>query len=520
MTLNLARLLRDGAARHPEATALLCGERSFSYHDLDRDARRLAAVLAKAGLRRGRHLAVMLPNVPEFTLVYFAAHTLGAPLVPLSVQLMPDEIAFHLTDSDAVMLVAAPDCLERARAGIERAGGAARLLAAGSEETPGRGGAPRSKEAGRSPGPVPWIEDLLDAETAPLDLAATRPDDTAVILYTSGTTGRPKGAELTHFNLFSNADVMAGPMLRLDSATVALCALPLFHSFGQTVTHNAVLRSGGSVVLLPRFDAAEAVRLIGRHQVNFFAGVPTMYIALRRAAAAAGVRLSSLARCVSGGAPMPVEVLRGFDAEHGVDIRESYGLSETSPVASLNVLDRPKRPGSIGVPIDGVEFRLVDDAGHPIDEPLRRGEICIRGHNVMKGYHKRPEATAATIQDGWLFTGDIAHRDTDGYYHIVDRRKDLILRAGYNVYPREVEEVLYGHPCVAEAAVVGVPDLEKGEEVKAVIVAKAGRTATAEEIISWCRERMAAFKCPRLIEFRDALPKGPTGKILKRALRE
>jgi long-chain acyl-CoA synthetase len=504
MSLNLSCLLRERAARGPDAPALLCGGRAFSYGELDRDARRLAAALARAGLRRGNHLALMLPNVPEFTLAYFAAHALGAPVVPLSVQLMPDEIAFHLGDSDAVMMVAAADCLDRARAGAGRAERAVRLISSGADHAADS---------------IPRLEDLLAAEPHPLEPALTLPDDTAVLLYTSGTTGRPKGAELTHRNLFSNADVMGGPMLGLGSSTVALCALPLFHSFGQTVSHNAVLRQGGTVVLLPRFEAGEAVGLIVRHGVNFFAGVPTMYIALRRAAAVAGERLSRLSRCVSGGAPLPVEVLRGFEAEHGVDIRESYGLSETSPVASLNVLDRPRRPGSIGVPIQGVEMRLVDEAGEPIGEPLRRGEIQIRGHNVMKGYYRRPEATAETIRDGWLRTGDMAHRDADGFYFIVDRRKDLILRAGYSVYPREVEEVLYGHPGVAEAAVVGVPDPERGEEIKAVIVVRPGESAAPDDIIAWCRERLAAYKCPRLIEFRDALPKGPTGKILKRALR-
>jgi long-chain acyl-CoA synthetase len=363
------------------------------------------------------------------------------------------------------------------------------------------------------------LDRLLAAEGTALPPAATRPDDTAVLLYTSGTTGRPKGAELTHFNLLENARTVSGPMLGLDEETVSLCALPLFHSFGQTVAHNAVLRRGGTVVLLPRFEEQAAVDAIQRHGVNFFAGVPTMYIALRRAAAARGARLSGLRRCVSGGAPMPVEVLSGFDAEHGVDIRESYGLSETSPVASFNALDRPKRPGSIGVPIEGVEFRLAAEDGSLIEDPMRPGEILIRGPNVMKGYYRRPEATAETIVDGWLRTGDIARRDAGGYYHIVDRRKDLILRAGYNVYPREVEEVLYRHPAVAEAAVVGVPHPEVGEEIRAVVVLRAGAAASAAGLMDHCRAHLAAYKCPRLVEFREVLPKGPSGKILRRALR-
>ncbi len=473
----------------------MCGDRRISYAELSRGVGRLASAFARLGLRRGEHLALMLPNVPEFSLAYFAAHTLGAPVVPLSVQLMPEEIAWHLADSGAVMMVAADGVLERAAQGIEQAGHAVRQVAASR------------------------LEELLSAEPEETPIAPTAPVDTAVILYTSGTTGRPKGAELTHANLLGNAEVMSGPMLGLDHETIALCALPLFHSFGQTVAHNAVLLRGGTVVLLPRFEEQAAVEAIERHAITFFAGVPTMYIALRRAAAASGTRLSGLRHCISGGAPMPVEVLRGFDAEHGVDIRESYGLSETSPVASLNVLDSPKRPGSIGVPIEGVQFRLAADDGTLIDEPMRRGEILIQGPNVMKGYHGRPEATAETIVDGWLRTGDIAHRDADGYYYIVDRRKDMILRGGYNVYPREVEEVLYRHPGVAEAAVVGVPDPEVGEEVKAVVVLREGTAAGSREILEHCRAHLAAYKCPRQVEFRDALPKGPSGKILKRSLR-
>ncbi len=497
MTLNLAGLLSRQAALRPAATALICGDRRLAYGEVDAAARRLSTALARRGLGRGRALALMLPNTAEFTLCYFAAHTLGAPVVPLNVGLVPDEIAYHLTDSEVSLMVAVPEAMERAAAGIDRTGRSIPLLAGGMEA----------------------IASLIDPESGASAIAETAPDDTAVILYTSGTTGRPKGAELTHFNLHENARVVAGPMLGLDESTVALCALPLFHSFGQTVAHNAVLMSGGAVALLRRFEERAAAEAIARHGVTFFAGVPTMYIGLRRAAGALGVRLAGVRLCVSGGAPMPVEVLRGFEAEHGVTIRESYGLSETSPVASFNRLDRPARPGSIGVPIEGVEFRLAADDGAILEEPAARGEILIRGPNVMKGYHRRPEATAEAIQDGWLRTGDIARRDEDGYYFIVDRRKDVILRAGYTVYPREIEEVLFAHPGVAEAAVVGMPHPEYGEEIKAVVVLKEGADASAAAILEHCRRHLAGYKSPRVIEFRDQLPRGPSGKILKRALR-
>ncbi|MCA9635853.1 MAG: AMP-binding protein, partial [Myxococcales bacterium] len=308
-------------------------------------------------------------------------------------------------------------------------------------------------------------------------------------------------------------------LLALDGDTTALTVLPLFHSFGQTVMHNAVLFGGGHIVLLPRFDATAAFQLMQAHKVSLFAGVPTMYFALLHHPDADTYDLSSLERCVSGGAAMPVEVMGAFDRKYGVNILEGYGLSETSPVASFNVLDRPKRPGSIGLPIWGVEFQLVDAEGKVVDAEGTPGEICIRGHNVMKGYFNRPEATAEAIVDGWFHTGDIATRDAEGYYFIVDRKKDMVIRGGFNVYPREIEEVLYGHPAIGEAAVIGVPHEKLGEEVKAIVALRPGQSVTPEALIAYCKEHLAAYKYPRIVEIIEALPKGPTGKILKRELR-
>jgi long-chain acyl-CoA synthetase len=296
--------------------------------------------------------------------------------------------------------------------------------------------------------------------------------------------------------------------------------LPLFHSFGQTVILNGTLVRGGTVVLLPRFDAEAALAAIERHAVTFFAGVPTMYFALLHHPGVEPKRLASLEGCASGGAPMPVEVMRAFDARYGVSIQEGYGLSETSPVASLNALGEPKKPGSIGKPIWGIEFRLVAADGGIVEEAGVPGEIQIKGHNIMKGYYGKPEATRSAIRNGWFSSGDIATRDEDGHYFIVDRKKDMILRGGFNVYPREVEEVLYAHPAVAEVAVLGVPDERLGEEVKAVVALKHGVETTADELQAWCRERVAAYKYPRIVELVDSLPKGPTGKILKRVLRD
>jgi long-chain acyl-CoA synthetase len=508
MSLNLATLLRDSAGAHPKKAALIIGQTALSYETLHGHAQKLAGGLGKLGIQRGQHVALMLPNVPQFTIAYFAAHYLGCPVVPLNVLLTPDEIAYHLSDSDAVALIAWEGFGEQARAGFNRAEACKHYVVAKADpsDTSAPSGGYNLTALLASGDPVQEVPD-------------TMPDETAVILYTSGTTGRPKGAELSHFNLFYNAEYAATRLTPLPSDTVALAVLPLFHSFGQTVIQNGCLRVGGTVVLLPRFEARAAFELMQKHKVTLFAGVPTMYFALLNYPEASQYDVSSLKFCASGGSAMPVEVMRAFDAKYNVNILEGYGLSETSPVASFNVLDLPKRPGSIGIPIAGVEFKLIDEQGRTITEPMVAGEICIKGHNVMKGYYKRPEATAESIKNGWFATGDIAHRDADGFYFIVDRKKDMIIRGGFNVYPREIEEVLYAHPAVAEAAVIGIKHESYGEEVKAVIALKPGQKATAEDIMAYCKEKLAAYKYPRFIEFRDSLPKTATGKILKRELR-
>jgi long-chain acyl-CoA synthetase len=508
MTLNLADALRASAREHPDKTAVIAGNTRLTYAELDGLVRRLAAGLAGLGVRRGEHVALLLPNVPQFTVTYYAALLLGCPIVPLNVQLTKDEIAYHLADSDAVALVVWESFLAGAAAARQAVPTCKRLVVA----------KPDLEDIAAPPG-AESLNALLAGMAAVEESAATMPDDTAVVLYTSGTTGRPKGAELSHFNMHGNAECLATKLMRYGEDTVALAVLPLFHSFGQTVIQNATILTSGTLVFLPRFDAQAAFELMHAHRVTLFAGVPTMYFALLNHADAARYDLSSLRFCVTGGAPMPVDVLRNFDRQYNVAILEGYGLSETSPAASFNRLDRPRKPGSIGLPLPGVEFKLVDDAGATIDDALVPGEIWIRGPNVMKGYYKKPEATAESIVNGWFKTGDIAHRDEDGYYFIVDRKKDMIIRGGYNVYPREIEEVLYGHPAVLEAAVIGVPHERLGEEVKAVVVAKAGKTIDVEELTGYCKERLAAYKYPRIVEVRESLPKTATGKILKRELR-
>jgi long-chain acyl-CoA synthetase len=417
-------------------------------------------------------------------------------VVPLNVLLSAREVTYHLQDSEAKLLFAHPFFEAPAREGAEAAG--VSVIAAGGEGE----------------------ETLAELAAAPpLDaLHPTAPSDTAVILYTSGTTGRPKGAELTHANLLLNSAVVVPKLVPATREDVALATLPLFHSFGQTCIQNAFLSLGASITLLPRFTAQDAFEIMQRDRVTLFAGVPTMYFALLHHEDAEQYDISSLRFCLAGGAPMPVEVMRAFEAKYGVAVLEGYGLSETSPVASFNMLDRPRKPGSVGYPVWGIELCILDDQDQPVPDG-ERGEICIRGHNIMKGYLGRPDDTQEALRGGWFHSGDIGVRDADGAFSIVDRKKDMILRGGFNVYPREVEEVLYAHDAIIEVAVLGVPHESLGEEIKAIIVAKPGSGLDEQAVTAWCKERLAAYKYPRIVEFSEGLPKGPTGKILKRELR-
>jgi long-chain acyl-CoA synthetase len=509
MSLNLATLLRTTAHKTPSADCIKIGDVTLSYAEVHDMAQRFATALADLDIAPGQHIALMLPNVPQFTVAYFGGHYHANPIVPLNVLLTHSEIAYHLEDSDAVALIVWEGLYEQARAGFDAVESCRHLIVAKASPTDLEAPAGAFNMAALLGSAVPMDEPL-----------PTTAEDTAVILYTSGTTGRPKGAELTHFNMFYNAVYNANQLLTAIERPIALVTLPLFHSFGQTCMQNSTIFSGGTMILLPRFDPVAVFSLMEQHKVNLFAGVPTMYFALLNHTEAANYDLSSLVMCVSGGAAMPESVMAAFDAKYDVDILEGYGLSETSPIASFNTLARAKKPGSVGMPIDGVEFKLVDADGRKLDGPGVRGEICICGHNVMKGYYGKPEANAEAFSaGGWFHTGDIATRDEDGFYFIVDRKKDMIIRGGFNVYPREIEEVLYRHPAIAEAAVIGVPHERHGEEVKAVLALKGGAEVSTEELVSYCKEHLAAYKYPRIIEFLPELPKGPTGKILKRELR-
>ncbi|POM22663.1 Long-chain-fatty-acid--CoA ligase [Actinomadura rubteroloni] len=513
--LNLSVLLEDAARETPDRDAVVLGDTRLSYALLDTVANQVANLLAARGLRPGDKIALASPNVPYFPMVYFGALKAGVVVVPLNVLLKPREIAYHLADSEAKAFF----CFEGTpQLPLGEAG------FAGFQETDACEHfflMPADPTATASPieGAEPFLA-AIGGQPGTFEAVQTDANDTAVVLYTSGTTGQPKGAELTHGNLLMNA-IVSDSLFEKTLHDTLLVALPLFHIFGQTCMMNVGLFRRGTLVLLPRFDAKQAVALMVKEKVNVFAGVPTMYWALLTDDTSpedvATIR-DNLRVASSGGSALPMEVLKGIKAKFDVSILEGYGLSETSPVASFNRPDREQRPGSIGLPIWGVEMKLIDDEWKTI-EGEGPGEIAIRGHNIMKGYYNRPEATAGAIRDGWFRTGDVARRDEDGYYYIIDRSKDMIIRGGFNVYPRELEEVLMTHPDVSLAAVVGVPHESHGEEIKAYVIRTPGATVTEDELIAWGKEQFANYKYPRIVEFRDELPMTATGKILKRALR-
>ena len=486
---NLALLLTESAAQHPERPAVRHDDRVLTYAALDEASARVAALLIGRGIEPDQPVGLMLPNIPEFAVLYYGILRAGAVVVPMNPLLKEREIAYALTDAGAPLLFATAASEPHAGAGAGAAGAGLVLVDEG------------------------FVAQLAAHRPAP-DLVARADDDLALVLFTSGTTGHPKGAELTHANLRHNATVVATTLFMIEPDDVVLGCLPLFHSFGQTCALNATLGSGACITLIPRFDPATVMSTMERDRATVFVGVPTMYSTLLRARAdAPSVDVSTLRLGVSGGAALPVQVLQEFEAGFGAPVIEGYGLSETSPVACFNHPDRPRKAGSIGTPVAGVEMRLVDEAGQDV-APGEVGEVAIRGHNVMRGYRNRPEATQEAVPDGWFRSGDLARQDDDGYFFIVDRKKDLIIRGGFNVYPREIEEVLYQHPAVAEAAVVGIPHADLGEEIGAAVALRG--EAGVDEIREFVRDRLAAYKYPRRVWVVDALPKGPTGKILRR----
>jgi len=492
---NLSRNLVEAARSFPDKIALRCDDLVHTYAEFDDAAARVATLLERDGIEPGDRIGLMLPNSPAFALAYYGIMRLGAIAVPMNPLLKSREVEFYLGNTSAKGLFAHPLFAEAAN------GGAAAVNA------------------------KTWLVD--DAGLADLiaDLpgqteAVERDDtDTAVVLHTSGTTGKPKGAELTHGVLARNAEVATRTLLQVGPQDVVMGCLPLFHVFGLTCGLNAAVTAGATLTLITRFDARKAIEVIERDGVTVFEGVPTMYSAMLAVADDfPQSATASLRACVSGGASLPVQVLNDFEKAFGCTILEGYGLSETSPAASFNHPDRERKPGSIGTPIEGVEMRVVDPDGNEV-APGEPGEIQIRGHNIMKGYWNLPDATAAAISaDGWFSSGDVGKVDDDGYFYIVDRMKELIIRGGFNVYPREIEEVLYEHPAVAEAAVIGIPHDSLGEEIGAAVALKEGAHAEPDELRDFVKERVAAYKYPRRVWFVDSLPKGPTGKVVRREI--
>jgi long-chain acyl-CoA synthetase len=505
-SLSVASILAESASRFADNTAVVLGETRLSYAALWDQARRYAGALRSRGIGAGDRVALLLPNTPHFPFAYYGALALGATVVPVHALLKAEEIQYVLSDSGAKLLVCAAPLLAEGAKGAELAG------------------VPVLSVLEYGDASVERI-DLLAQETAPIDTLVMRdPLDEAVILYTSGTTGKPKGAVLTHLNISMNVLVNCFDVIGIREGDVILGCLPLFHSFGQTCAMNTGFKAGATLVLMPRFDGAQALDLIATEGVTVFMGVPTMYIGLLEAARNDD-RRPQLRIAVSGGASLPMTVLEKFKEVFGADIYEGYGLSETSPVATFNQPRVGRKPGTVGTPIWGVDVEIAaaDEEGViRLLPPGELGEVVIRGHNIMAGYLNKPDATAAVMVDGWFRSGDLGTKDDDGFIRIVDRKKDMVIRGGYNVYPSEVEEVLLRHPAVGQVAVIGVADDVHGEEVCAVVVRSPEVTsdalAVAADIVEWSKGQLAAYKYPRRIEFVDGLPLGPSGKVLKREL--
>ena len=513
--LNLSVLLEASAFKYPDRPAFTFMDTTLSYSQINGASNQVANGLINNGISKGDKVALSCFNLPYFPIIYFGILKVGATVVPLSVLLKEEEIAYHLEDSDAkaYFCFEGTDELPMGKmgyAGFSKADQCSHLYMITGKPT----------DASPIEG-IPTLGMLMSGQSPLFESARTSADDTAVIIYTSGTTGKPKGAELAHSSLLLNAGI-SRDLFGMNADDRALIVLPLFHIFAMTCLMNAMAYGGGHSVLLPRFDAETVFGLLQKHKITIFAGVPTMYWGLLNykedkfdyAQIASNLRVAA-----SGGAALPVQVLEDFKTRFGVTILEGYGMSEGSPIVTFNQADVGTKPGSIGTEVWGVEVKLVDDDGNQVPTG-EKGELWYRGHNVMKGYYNKPEANKKSLTDGWLHSGDVAIQDEDGFYFIVDRTKDMIIRGGLNVYPREVEEVMIQHEDVSLVAVIGIPHEQMGEEIKAFVVREDGAQLTQEEMIAFTKDKLAAYKYPRIVEFVDTLPMSATGKILKKELRK
>ncbi|MEA1966948.1 MAG: long-chain fatty acid--CoA ligase [Thermodesulfobacteriota bacterium] len=515
--LNLSSVFEHSAREYPQKNAIICGEKKITYNDLSKFVNMIANGLVKLGIKRGDKVALSCPNLPYFPMVYYGILKTGAVAVPLNVLLKSREIAYHLKDSHAkayFCFQGTPELpmAEEGYKGFKETESCEHFAVITADPT--------------APSPIEGTESLgqfIAGQSPQCDTVQTDPDDTAVILYTSGTTGLPKGAELSHANMTMNA-LMTRDLLRLTPDDIHVVTLPLFHSFGQTCQMNAGFSIGNTEVFIPRFSPEAVLDAFQNEDATVFFGVPTMYWALLSYEDTENrydiKKISDVLRIgVSGASSLPLEIIKGIEEKYNIPILEGYGLSETCPVATFNHLHKQRKPGSVGTPIWGVEVRILNDDGETMPSG-EIGEIVIQGHNVMKGYYNKPGETKKAFNGtSWFKTGDLGKLDDDGFLYIVDRLKDMIIRGGFNVYPREVEEVLMSHPDISLVSVVGVPDEHHGEEIKAFIVLKPGKSIEKDEILNWAKKEMAAYKYPRIIEIRESLPMTATGKILKKELK-
>ncbi|MGE5576200.1 MAG: long-chain-fatty-acid--CoA ligase [Syntrophothermus sp.] len=499
----LSETLENAADRHPSKEAVIFQDEVLTYQKLDEKVTRLANGLIGLGAGPGKRVALFLPNSADFLVCYFAVMKTGGTMVPMNPLFKGPEIQYILNDCQAILLITNAHFLKTVLEVQKEIPALQKIIVIGEADGTGL---------------VNYHELIQSSSPNRRKLEITE-ESVASCLYTSGTTGFPKGAMLTHHNLTFDAAATA-KALRVGDGERYMCVLPMFHSFAEIVCMVMPILTAATIVIVERFMPDTVLKVIQDWKVSVFSGVPSMYTALLNHTKDPGAfDLSSLRLCLSGGAAMPVEIMKRFEEFFKVVILEGYGPTEASPVTSVNPIDGPRKAGSVGLPLPGVEVKIFDDQDREVPTG-ELGEVVIRGENVMKGYLNKPEASVETLRHGWLHTGDLGKVDQDGYIYLVDRIKDMIIVGGLNVYPREVEEVIYQHPKVAEAAVVGVPDELRGEMVKAFVASKPGQTIEPKEIIHLCKERLANYKCPREVEIMESLPKNAAGKILKRVLKE
>lgn len=512
---NLSMALEDSAFRHGNTPALITDSETLSYKSFNSKVNQIANGLVAQGIKPGDRIALQCPNLSSFPIVYYGILKVGAIVVPLSILFKKQELIYHLKDAGAKALIAYQGTeqlpiVDHAHAAFKAVNSVTHLILIQNKALE----KPSFSEA-------IYYHDFLENKNTHFEFYSTKATDTAVIIYTSGTTGQPKGAELSHSNLAWNAD-LGRHLFQFNTKDVAITVLPLFHIFGQSCLMNACVMEGIPNVIIKKFDPKIVLDQMEQHQVSIFAGVPTMFWSLNEFFSQATYKKTRLKNhwriAISGGAALPVAVLETFESNFNVPIYEGYGMSEGSPMVAFNHPGFPRKIGSIGFPVWGVQVKIVDET----DQELATeevGELIYRGHNVMKGYYNKIEATQKALRNGWMHSGDMAYKDEDGYFYIVDRMKDLIIRGGYNVYPREIEELMMQHPKISLVAVIGIPDPRLGEEIKAFVVVHQKESLDSQTLIAWTRERIAAYKYPRHIEFVRELPMNATGKILKRALK-